>query len=145
MPTNQIPYLVCKNVRCGHTIWLPRSSQLDKFPDRLDSDNQFAEIYVCPTCVHAYDYRVLNVHWTPPRHDTPTNLWALSADAVVVECDKGNCRPPALLRKTTMEPLDAGKLLKEAESWVLAEVHCSNGHPLNRIPPDSLVVRVSIP
>lgn len=147
MPTDQIPYLECKGAHCGHTIWLPRSSQLDRFPNHLDSDNQYSEIYACPACGHACDYRPLNVLWMS-RFQTavPANLWGLSADAISFRCEQSNCGVLVLLRKTTDEAHpNASRLLKEAESWTLADVHCKNGHPVRRIPPDSPVVRVSIP
>jgi len=146
MPTDQIPYLECKNERCRHTIWLPRSSQLDKSPDQPGSRTQLVEeAYVCPTCGHVYGYTRLNVHWTPLRIGVPANLGALSAVAVIVVCEQGNCGVPVLLRKTTWEHLDRDKLLKQAESWVLAGVQCDSGHRVNRIPPDSLVTTISMP
>jgi hypothetical protein len=144
MRTNQKPYLECKGVRCGHTIWLPRSTQLDKSPNHLDSDNQYSEIYVCPACAHVFDYRPLNVRWKQPQTADLDRLLELSADAISFRCEQGNCKALVLLRKTTDGPLDAAKLLTESESWVL-KGHCANGHPLNRIPPDSPVVRVSMP
>lgn len=145
MRTDQIAYLECKNVGCRQPIWLPRSSQLDRPLSPLDSDDPLAEIYVCPACGHAYEYRALSVHWMNQFHTAaPKNLWGLSADAIALQCDQSNCGVLVLLRKTTDERCpNAEKLLKDAESWTLVDVHCSNGHRVNRIPPDSPVVRVS--
>lgn len=146
MRTGQIPYLECKGEGCHRTIWLPRSSQLGRFPNRQNSDIDLVEeIYVCPGGVHVCGYKESNVRWSQPPHDIPDNLWELSADAIAFRCEHESSGVLVLVRKTTdaAQP-DASRLWKESESWVL-EARCVCGRPLRRIPPDSPVVRVSIP
>lgn len=134
MVTNQHSYLECKNEGCHRTIWLPHSSQLDKSPDHLDSDNQYFEIYVCPVCAHVYDYRRLNVRWMPLRSEDLSRVLGLTLVLLEFECDKERPGTRVVIRKPTTDSRDAEKIVRESASWVLVDVHCRNGHPITSLP-----------
>lgn len=135
MATNQHPYLECKNGGCHRTIWLPHSSQLDKSPDRLDSDNQYSEIYVCPVCVHVYDYRRLSVQWRPLRTEDQGKLSGLYAALLEFDCDKERPGTRVVIQKPTTEHRDVDTIVQASASWVLVDVHCRNGHQITALPP----------
>jgi hypothetical protein len=135
MATQQCSYVQCKNENCGKPILLPSPNQLDKFPDQLDSDNQYSEIYVCPACGHVYEYRRLNVRWAFPRtlgltEPIPNNR------AVLLEFDCGKETPSTriLIRKSVLEVPQAATLVAESDSWVLHDIHCPQGHLVTKLP-----------
>jgi hypothetical protein len=141
----QILYLQCKNAGCCHTILLPRSSQLDKFPDRQGSHSRYAEIYVCPDCVHVYDYTPQDVQKRPLRTESPMNLWALNAVGLTFECETEDCGIRTTIRKSTREPRECNTLVEKSLSWVLADVHCGNGHPITSIPSSCFATVIPVP
>ncbi len=130
MRTNRHPYVECKNERCRRAIWLPRSSSLDKSLDRPDSDQPYFELYVCPVCVHAYGYRALNVHWQVPQADILSQVLGLSSVLLEFHCDQENPGILVIIEKPTTELRDVENIVKDSESWVLADVHCRNGHQI---------------
>lgn len=137
MRVSPIPYLACKNVRCNHTIWLPRSTQLGKFLHQRDSDTRrYFETYVCPQCGHVYDYTELNVQRSQGQTENQESLWGLFAVALVFGCETENCGTRTIIRKPTRESPERNKLAKEAERWVWAEAHCPKGHPITKLPVD---------
>lgn len=134
MPTDQIPYLQCKNAECRRPIWLPRSSQLHRFPDRFESNNQYFEIYLCPSCAHAYDYRRLNVLWSPRQIADRNRPMGLYAALLEFDCGTENCGTRILIRKPTAAAVGSDELVKESGKWVLTDVHCLKGHEVKALP-----------
>jgi hypothetical protein len=135
MVSQQRSYLVCKNEDCCHTIWLPQPTQLDKFPDQLDSDNQYFEIFVCPACGHVYEYRILNTLWMFPRTEALAQLLNLRVVLLEFYCGRENPSTRVIIRKPSLEALDAAKLVAESNSWVLHDIHCPVGHLITELPP----------
>jgi hypothetical protein len=136
MATNQRRYLPCKNVSCRQPIWLPYSSQLGIFPDRLDSDNQYAEMFLCPACAHVYDYRSLSVLWKLPQTEDRGRLLGLYAVSLAFRCGIENCGSLTLIHKPTNALRDDPQFLKETSTWALGEVRCKNRHLLEALPPE---------
>lgn len=135
MVTDQRPLVECKNASCHHTIWLPRSSQLDRFPGQIEfADNQYSEIYVCPSCAHVFDYRPLNVRWYPRQIADRDHTGGWYATLLEFDCATENCGVRVVIRKPTDAPQTSDQLVKESEGWVLAEVHCPAGHPITTLP-----------
>jgi len=134
MTTDQFPYLEHKSEGGSHTIWLPHSSQLGKYPDRLDSNNQYSEIYKCPACALVSSYRSPLVQWSRFRSEYPNNSEELYAAVLEFQCETENCEAQVRIRVPMQGKLDRTKLLDDSASWTLVAVRCPKGHPVTSIP-----------
>ena len=124
-----------------HTIWLPRSSQLERpLGQPGKRDNQFCEIYVCPGCGLVFEYRSLNVHYRRVQLPDPNAIVGRYAAVLKFQCSEGNCESPLLIRKSTMDPQTTSTLVEESKSWILGLVRCPKGHPVAGIPSDAVAL-----
>ena len=134
---DQLPYLECKN-KSGdshHTIWLPRSSQLRRFPDRPEmSSNTYFEICACPICGHVYEYKSVDVHWRPLQTAGRDHTKELHVAALEFDCGVENCGTRVVIQKPTAEVLTSDQIVKESDAWVLERVRCGKGHPVQGLP-----------
>jgi hypothetical protein len=137
MEVDGYPYLACKNVVCGHPMWLPRSSRLKNSPDLSDFDNRYFENYVCPACIHVYDYRATDVRWRRARIRDQAHIAALYAALLEFVCTEENCGIRTVIHKPMIEPLNAAEFLRESSNWAMADVRCLKEHRITALPPES--------
>jgi hypothetical protein len=137
MEVDGYPYLTCKNATCRHPMWLPRSSQLKNSPHPSDSDNRYFENYVCPACVHVYDYRPLDVRWRQPRIRDQGHIAVLYAALLEFVCTEENCGTRTVIHKPMIEPLNAADFVRESSQWMMGDVRCLKGHRIWALPPES--------
>jgi hypothetical protein len=131
------PYLECKNGGCRRPIWLPHTSRLDKAPHQpLTPTDSYFESYVCPVCVHVYDYSPQDILYDQLHSEAQARIVGLHASILEFRCGVNNCGLRTLIHRPTMERLEPAKLVRESGAWVLAGVHCQNGHQIETLPPE---------
>jgi hypothetical protein len=134
MATNQRRYVEHKHGNTNHTIWLPPSSRLGRYPDQPEmGDNTYSENYVCPACGLVSAYRSRVVQWRPLGVGNPGPPAGLYAAVLVSRCDEENCEIHVLIRKSTVDTKATDTLVQEAESWTLVDVRCPRGHLVTRV------------
>ena len=132
---HQFPYLWCNHDDSSHTIWLPHSSLLGRFPDRPErANNTYFEIYACPTCGLVCEYRSLNVLWRPRQNADPNSKPEPYVAVIEFQCGAENCDTLVTIHKPSRELLTVKAILEESAGWLLSGVHCNKGHVILGLP-----------
>jgi hypothetical protein len=132
----EYPYLECKSEGCHHSMPLPQSSQLGKYPNLPGfPKGEIFEIFVNPECGHVCDYTELDVRWRPDPHVAPDRPERPISFLVEWNCDVENCDTRTIIQRPTRGTIKPGALMKEArEKWNFCLVHCPKGHLISHFP-----------
>src|SRR5271167_160703 len=136
---SQPRYMIHEHEGKDHTIWLPPSSQLGRYPDQPEmSDNAYSEIYVCPACGLVSEYRSPVVQWRPLQMKDRGPITGLYAAVLTFRCGADKCGSQVLIRKPTTDSRATETLVEEAKAWTLDSIRCPEGHPVTQVPSDAI-------